>query len=46
MKWFGEGPLPEKDAKFFELRESGYTGWIDRDGNAVDDEGQPIEPGR
>lgn len=36
MKWFGEGPLAEKDSKFFELRESGYTGWIDQDGNAVD----------
>jgi hypothetical protein len=26
-------PETEKDAKFFDLRESGYTGWIDQDGN-------------
>lgn len=30
----------EADRKFFELRESGYTGPIDQDGNAVtEDEG-------
>jgi hypothetical protein len=28
-------PETEKDARFFDLRESGYRGWIDQDGNAV-----------
>lgn len=31
------------DEKFFELRESGYTGPIDQDGNAVQDVDQWIE---
>ena len=26
-------PETEADKKFFDLRESGYTGWIDQDGN-------------
>ena len=30
-------PETAKDKKFFDLRESGYKGWIDQDGNAVDD---------
>jgi len=30
-------PETERDKKFFDLREGGYTGWIDQDGNAVDD---------
>jgi hypothetical protein len=38
MPWFGEGPLTEKDQKFVDLRQSGYKGWIDQDGNAVDGE--------
>jgi hypothetical protein len=29
---FGE-PLDEAGKKFFRLRESGYKGWIDQDGN-------------
>lgn len=29
---FGQ-PLDEAGKKFFRLRESGYTGWIDQDGN-------------
>ena len=37
MAWFGEGPLNENDTKFFNLRESGYEGPVDQDGNAVDD---------
>jgi hypothetical protein len=28
---------PEADAKFLELRESGYEGPIDQDGNPVED---------
>ena len=28
---------PEADARFFELRESGYAGPIDQGGNAVED---------
>lgn len=27
-------PETEKDTRFFDLRESGYKGWIDQDGNA------------
>lgn len=42
MPWFGEGPLNEQDAKFFDLRESGYTGPVDQDGNAVEDLAQWI----
>lgn len=34
-RWDRE-PETEKDRKFFDLRESGYTGPIDQDGNAVD----------
>lgn len=30
------GTYTEKDARFFALRNSGYTGPIDQDGNAVD----------
>lgn len=37
MKWFGEGPLTERDQKFFDLRESGYEGPVDRNGDPVDD---------
>lgn len=33
-------PESAKDKKFFDLRESGYTGWIDQDGNAVADENE------
>lgn len=29
-------PLTEADRKFLELRDSGYRGPIDQDGNAVD----------
>ena len=36
-------PETAKDKKFFDLRESGYTGWIDQDGNAVEDLDQWIE---
>lgn len=43
MKWFGEGPLTAKDAKFFELRESGYTGPIDHNGQPVEDMDQWIK---
>lgn len=35
--WNG-APLTESEAKFYELRESGYDGWIDQDGNAVSDD--------
>ena len=34
---------PEADARFFDLRESGYEGPIDQDGNAVEDPGQWIK---
>jgi hypothetical protein len=43
MLWFGEGPLNEKDAKFADLRESGYTSPVDQDGNAVEDLDQWIK---
>lgn len=33
-RWDGE-PETAVDKKFFDLRESGYTGPIDQDGNAV-----------
>lgn len=32
---FDGQPETEADKRFFELRESGYTGWIDQDGYAV-----------
>jgi len=37
MPWFGEGPLNENDAKFVDLRESGWKGPVDQDGNKVED---------
>lgn len=37
MRTFGK--YTEADAKFYQLRTSGYTGPIDQDGNAVDDDG-------
>jgi len=33
-RWDGE-PETERDTRFFDLRESGYTGWINEDGRAV-----------
>lgn len=30
----GKPEMPA-DTRFFDLRESGYTGWIDQDGNAA-----------
>lgn len=36
------GNLTEADRKFFALRESGYTGPIDKDGNKVT-EGRAVE---
>lgn len=30
-------PETAADKRFFDLRESGYTGWIDQDGNQVED---------
>ena len=39
-------PETESDTRFFDLRESGYAGPIDRDGNAVmtrtDSDGTPV----
>ncbi|HEX5349617.1 MAG TPA: hypothetical protein VFW64_21340 [Pseudonocardiaceae bacterium] len=32
--WDGSPETP-RDSRFFDLRESGYTGWIDQDGYAV-----------
>lgn len=32
-----DAPETEKDARFFDLRDSGYTGPIDQDENRVDD---------
>ncbi|WP_432838907.1 hypothetical protein [Dactylosporangium sp. CA-092794] len=29
-------PETDADRRFFDLRESGYTGWIDQDGYAVE----------
>jgi hypothetical protein len=37
MKWFGEGPDTEAQAKFTALRESGYDGPVDQNGNPVED---------
>jgi len=36
-------PETAADTRFFDLREGGYTGWIDQDGNAVEDLDQWIE---
>lgn len=33
----GQKPETESDTRFFDLRESGFTGPIDQDGNRVDD---------
>jgi len=33
-RWDNEPETPS-DKRFFDLRESGYTGWIDKDGHAV-----------
>jgi len=33
---FDGKPETDADRRFFDLRESGYTGWIDQDGHAVD----------
>ena len=38
------GNLTEADKKFFELRESGYTGPIDQKGNAVKGTGGQQRP--
>jgi hypothetical protein len=35
-RWDGK-PETDTDRRFFDLRESGYTGWIDQDGYAVSD---------
>lgn len=43
MHWFGEGPVDEASQKLFDLRESGYDGWVDKDGNAVEDVDQWIK---
>jgi hypothetical protein len=32
--WDGS-PETEADTRFFDLRASGYTGWIDQDGHAA-----------
>jgi hypothetical protein len=42
MHYFGEGPLNEAGQKFTDLRESGYDGPVDQDGNAVEDLAQWI----
>ncbi|WP_306834825.1 hypothetical protein [Catenuloplanes nepalensis] len=34
--WDGS-PESDADRRFFDLRESGYTGWIDQDGYPVED---------
>lgn len=36
-RWDGK-PETEADRKFFDLRESGYTGFFDQDGNKISDE--------
>lgn len=33
---FDRQPETEADKRFFDLRESGYDGWIDQDGRAAD----------
>lgn len=38
-------PETAADRKFFDLRESGYTGWIDHNGNAVKD-GNEVQAAR
>lgn len=32
-------PMPAREWRFWTLRESGYKGWIDQDGYAVEGEG-------
>lgn len=39
---FDGSPETPADSRFFDLRESGYTGWINQDGYAVDDDGAPL----
>jgi len=39
-------PETAADKRFFDLRESGYTGWIDQDGYAVADVDSWIEQQR
>lgn len=34
---FDGAPETDADVRFFELRETGYGGWIDQDGYPVDD---------
>jgi hypothetical protein len=36
-------PETERDSKFFDLRESGFTGPVDQDGDAVEDMDQWIK---
>lgn len=43
MHWFGEGPLSESDQNLFDLRESGWKGPVDQDGNKVEDLDQWIK---
>jgi hypothetical protein len=35
---FDREPETDIDTRFFDLRESGYTGWIDQDGYPVHDQ--------
>lgn len=46
MKWFGEGPDTEAQTRSGDLRDSGFEGPIDQDGNAVmsrtDSNGRPL----
>jgi hypothetical protein len=45
---FDRAPETESDTRFFDLRESGYDGWIDQDGYAttgptwLDSDGNPV----
>lgn len=39
---FDGSPETPADSRFFDLRESGYTGWINQDGYAADDDGAPL----
>lgn len=36
-------PETKADKKFFDARESGYKGWLDQNGNRVDEHGKRLK---
>lgn len=48
MGWFKDhqeanGGLSDADKRFYAERESGYTGWLDQDGNRAGEDNTPAE---